>query len=275
MLPKKGEVYGLHCICHPELGVRYVGATVQGSRVRFNGHLSQTRSGRDAPVSRWIRKHDETNIRFRILYTGDDYYVQEIRFIHNYRAVGESDLNILSGGQTGPVGYKAPEERNKRISASLKGRKTSEATRLKLSVVHTGRVPSPEARMKMSQRALERVRRDPQHYINLANAGRAVNLGAKRSASTLQKLGDGSRKRAQEHENAMRNLLACVDLNKVRVRDAVLVDDFVSGYATRDVARMHGIHPANFSRVLREVLDGTSASRAAKRLRVPEQTGTL
>lgn len=118
----RNVIYGLFCLCHPSDGVRYVGQTSQGARMRFSAHLAMVkyREGRALPLShqqRWIQKHGTENIAWTILevcLNPADLEACEIRWIAQFDRL----TNIMAGGAA-PRGHKrSPEARAKMAGAN-------------------------------------------------------------------------------------------------------------------------------------------------------------
>lgn len=120
-----GSIYGLHCICHPEDGVRYVGRTIRPVHKRLVQHKGQAKRGSEYPVHRWIRKHGEENVFAQTLEQTDDYQnlsEMEGRWIENMAQSGSRLLNMASI-EDGKLLYRHSVETRAKISAGQLGKK--------------------------------------------------------------------------------------------------------------------------------------------------------
>lgn len=115
----KTVVYGLYCVCEtcrvtkPEQ-IRYVGITAEGANRRLKMHLNESHTKSEKAKDRWIRKHGEEYIKFKILeevLTGlEDLKVAEISWIAKLDTYKTSHgLNMTRGGD-GVWGYKFSNE---------------------------------------------------------------------------------------------------------------------------------------------------------------------
>ena len=104
---KTGVVYGLRCTCHPEMGVMYVGQTVQNPKTRLSNHLSASRNPKCREYyfrrSAWIREHGEENIDQVILEEKPERGIDaaERYWISHYNTYGGTGLNMTPGGSNG------------------------------------------------------------------------------------------------------------------------------------------------------------------------------
>ena len=128
----KNVIYGLHCTCHPEEGVRYVGKTTSGANKRLRQHISNAHragagSARDLPVYRWIRKHGDA-IQVTALEEAapadlnerEKHWIQELDTFK-----GVKGLNLSLGGDGG-VGFKHSKESKLKMRENyLMGRKVA------------------------------------------------------------------------------------------------------------------------------------------------------
>lgn len=108
----KNVIYGLKCTCHPERGIRYVGQSCQGIRVRFYKHIYAANSGKPWVVSRWMRKHGVENIEWEVLETvesREDLGRAEEKWINQLKTQTKfGGCNVTPGGDA-PSGYQHPE----------------------------------------------------------------------------------------------------------------------------------------------------------------------
>lgn len=112
---RKGKVYGVRCLCHPEAGTRYVGQTVKSIQSRRNVHLwnSKTEASKsyNSYFSNWIRKHGEENVVFYELEEVPVEFLdsREDWWICYLRKKGRNLTNIKRGGGSAR-GYKRPRQ---------------------------------------------------------------------------------------------------------------------------------------------------------------------
>lgn len=99
----RNVIYGLRCICHPEVGYRYVGQTTQGVTARLRDHRKGSRYPKWA-VQHWIRKHGEYNVEADVLESFEDRtplnaaetkWIEQLRTFCDWR---EGGLNLTRGG---------------------------------------------------------------------------------------------------------------------------------------------------------------------------------
>lgn len=96
-------IYGLRCLCHPELGVRYVGQTIQGEKKRLGDHRKGAKKPQ-WPVNYWVKKHGPENIVMTILEVVDnpvDLNDAEVRWIKHFGTFCDWKLggvNMTPGG---------------------------------------------------------------------------------------------------------------------------------------------------------------------------------
>lgn len=135
-------IYGLHCTCHPEKGVRYVGQTRRGVEKRLYGHLWDSGATRkrmrdfNVPVHNWIRKHTPENIRAVVIEAVDPDCLDEREtfWISQYRMQSEDLLNVHDGGMS-RSGWSHTGEARERISQAVRSRPGGNRTLQDLSDV--------------------------------------------------------------------------------------------------------------------------------------------
>lgn len=155
-------------MCHPEDGIRYVGQTSQGLRVRLACHKATSKRASKSHVNSWIRKHSQ-NIEVQLIETCDsieDMNEREIFWISHFRSVKDDMVNIGSGGDVGNRGIKRPDQTARMLGSknpmygkdrralmdyarSFQVPATLE-TRAKMSASHIGKTHSEETKQKMS-----------------------------------------------------------------------------------------------------------------------------
>lgn len=100
----KFVIYGLHCTCHPNSRIRYIGQTSKGAANRLSHHAYNARNGLQYPVYCWMRKHNVENIAYSVLESVSDPEMlddAEIRLIAKYGTdVSLGGLNLWPGGKS-------------------------------------------------------------------------------------------------------------------------------------------------------------------------------
>lgn len=115
-------IYGLVDSREPER-VRYIGQTTQTVRKRLFGHWKTTnREDKPRyPVHKWMKKRERDQIQAVVLRQCMDFdslCEAEIQLIAEYRAIGQADLNLCSGGAGAP-GRKHSEEFKEKMRAKV------------------------------------------------------------------------------------------------------------------------------------------------------------
>lgn len=152
------EIYGLYCRCEScdPNQIRYVGQTVEGSKVRFAKHLSSARKGKPWAVSRWIRKHGEENIGFEVLVSGveegDLDRLEETLIRDLGTGVEVGGYNIQPGGNSARGYTHRPGAKSKTT-----GWHHSEETRARISEAVRGRFGENSSNSRITQRQAEEV----------------------------------------------------------------------------------------------------------------------
>lgn len=147
----KAYMYGvIYKITNSTNGHFYIGQTKMRLSFRWSKHKQDARDGKGWVLAAAIRKHGAEVFIHEILDTCNDkdaLNLAEIRYIETLKP----QYNSCAGG--GGLGSPTQDVRQK-ISAAMKGRRTSEATRKRMSVAQKGHAVSPETIAKI-QRALQ------------------------------------------------------------------------------------------------------------------------
>lgn len=121
--------------------IRYVGRTRQKLERRLQAHLLETKRIRKSKKLSWLRSLDIPPIIECVQDIPDDYENSaEIYWISYFNELGCMLTNSTLGGEGGIMDL----ETRLKISNTLKGRKQSEATKLKRSLSNTGKRRSTE-----------------------------------------------------------------------------------------------------------------------------------
>lgn len=157
-----GTIYGLYCTCHPK-EIRYIGQTSRTMRERFSAYKTACAQHKPWPVIHWMRKHGVDNIRWDILESPEDDFLndREIWWINELGTFkSRRGLNATEGGggmrgrggELHPLwGKHLTEEHRARLSESLTGRVFSEEHKQRIGDAWRGRSHRDESRAKMSK----------------------------------------------------------------------------------------------------------------------------
>lgn len=132
----------------------YIGATGKAPKKRWdngNGYKYCSRMWDAIEAFGW------DNFSHEIIASGltqEEAHDLEVKLIHEYRSNDpDFGLNLESGGR---IGYSVAEETKVKRSRSLKGHKTSETTRARISEALTGKALSPEHIAKIRENGKKR-----------------------------------------------------------------------------------------------------------------------
>jgi hypothetical protein len=134
-------IYGL---ADPFTGhLRYIGKTATTFRRRFDAHLGDARRGVRRPCADWIgallRKGSQPEMfEIEACPPGYDWEEAEQFWIAYFRSIGCNLLNLAIGGG-GALGWQAPPDTKKRMSAARMGKRMSEETKQKIGAANSGR----------------------------------------------------------------------------------------------------------------------------------------
>lgn len=116
---------------------------------RFRQHKQDARNGSDCPLHRALRKYGVESIKLQVLVQGSKEYIQNlevtaIRYFQTFDIV--YGYNVHPGGTLGTMLNPMVAAK---VSAALKGRPLTKATRVKLSAAHSGKALSAEHKMNI------------------------------------------------------------------------------------------------------------------------------
>ncbi len=152
-------------------GMSYVGATIRPISRRLSDHANAARRGRTTLIAAAIREYGMGAFTTQVLQTVtsgsyDDLMVAEIKAIRDHGTLEPAGYNRTTGGLGTP------------------DRRTLESTRLKIGKTSKGRIPSADARQKMSN-----ARKGKPCPWNAGPTGRpAWNRGIKATEEVKKKL---------------------------------------------------------------------------------------
>jgi len=145
----------IYVLCEPDGEIRYIGKTTAELVDRLLGHFKDARLGIRNYRCNWLRSVLSLGYLPIICLIGEvagDGSKEERAWISYGKTEGWRLTNSTDGGE-GIPGYKFTEEQKKRLSARKNhflGKHLSEATKKKISLANTGRVPSTATRRKLS-----------------------------------------------------------------------------------------------------------------------------
>lgn len=113
------EVYKLTDLTNNKI---YIGATTEGTGVRFNQHVTKANSGSQYPIHQAIREHGENNFKIEVLEMCSD--LMEMNTREAYWIAKLSSTNS-------EIGY------NKKVGGGI--RKQSDVTKEKIGAIHRGK----------------------------------------------------------------------------------------------------------------------------------------
>ena len=106
----------------------YIGQTKQRIQRRVAQHRATAIKNKTLK-QRWINQNGRFNLKYLILYEGDNLDFNEIKFIEDYKKKGVKLYNITKGGSgAGSFGYKHTKEAKEKISLNNWGRDYSNYT---------------------------------------------------------------------------------------------------------------------------------------------------
>lgn len=232
-------IYGLFDPRSPLMlyNCRYIGQTIQSSTERRGQHITDSRSGKQRYVHKWIRKMESDGVSPVIViidrFDDNDYDAidgAERFWIAKGRGDGWRLTNHNDGGR-GNRGYKHTEETKAKISEAHTGRKLptrSEEWRRKQSEAHAGKKRSPESIAKAAESNRGRKRSpETRKAISDGNMGRTVSdetrqkISDSKSGVPNPKLADALRGRplSEDHKQKIReSVLANLPQGEARER---------------------------------------------------------
>lgn len=156
-------------------GKAYIGVTTESLARRLRRHIGYARANRQYALSCAIRKYGEGSLRAEVIGEADTWdalLILERDAIRDHKTLAPDGYNMTGGGE-GAFRVSPSEEKRRKISAALSGRKLSpehklavslsqrgkvipEATRKKMSEAHQGRAPMSDEQKRVRSEALKR-----------------------------------------------------------------------------------------------------------------------
>lgn len=135
-------------------GRAYIGKTIMSLSRRRTTHHMTARVGKGSAFHAALRKYGAHSFRWRKLYESDhepSLFDAEIGLIADFRAAGLRLYNVGPGGEG--QSFPCSEERRRKTSATMRGKRKSEEARRRMSESAKGRKKSPEhvAKMRANQ----------------------------------------------------------------------------------------------------------------------------
>lgn len=97
----------------------YIGQTIQTIQKRLSQHRFNAKNNKTTK-EKWINKNGRFNLKYSILYEGDDLDFNEIKFIKYYKEKGFKLYNITDGGSgEGARGYKHTKQEIERRQLNM------------------------------------------------------------------------------------------------------------------------------------------------------------
>lgn len=153
-----GVIYGI--IDSTTNQLRYVGQTINFIKRKSAHCRIAINNKNNTYVYNWLRSlyNKEIIPEFIILEKCDVNKLDELEifYINYFKMLGCNLTNSAIGGSS-KRGFKQPEEMKKKMSIIMKGnnwnigRKISENTRQKMSLIHTGKTHTKDSKLKMTQ----------------------------------------------------------------------------------------------------------------------------
>lgn len=139
------------------------------SKSRFNGHRSAANKGYEYPVARAWRRHGEPTIE--VLCIGSFEYIADLeqKAISSFNCLVPNGYNVALGG-----------------NGVMIGRKHSEASKLAMSIGHSGKVLSEEHKLR----------------IGAASAGKSLSDSCRKKMSAARK-GKSNTESQKQHKKAI------------------------------------------------------------------------
>lgn len=134
-------------------GKVYIGITTEPLQKRVRRHVLYARQNKSYALSAAIRKYGEDSFLVDHIASAlcwKDLLILERQLISQYNSVCPNGYNMTGGGE-GSFGIEPSEDKRKKISSSLTGRRLSESHRLAVGLAQKGKVISSETRRKMSE----------------------------------------------------------------------------------------------------------------------------
>lgn len=203
-MPHKSSGSGIYCIRNLLNDKVYIGQAVHLER-RLYEHRHYLELGKDKAIAlqRSVTKYGLENFEFYVLEycKSNELNDLEIFYIQEFNSTNRKcGYNISSGGNSGLIGYKWPEEFGRKISRTKKAQKLKMPENVKkmLRNINIGKTVSDETRKKMSiantkenhpmwgrKHSAETI----QHYKEVRGAEKAYQFGTKSDNSTSRFFG--------------------------------------------------------------------------------------
>lgn len=132
-------------------GKCYIGITTETLSRRIQRHIHYARNNRPYALSAAIRKHGEGSFVAEVLAyanTWGELKRLEIDAISAHKSLCPSGYNMTAGGD-GSLGIAPSDEKRRKISEALKGRKLSDAHRKAVGDAQRGKIILDETRARM------------------------------------------------------------------------------------------------------------------------------
>lgn len=175
-------------------GRKYIGITRNVAK-RWKQHIYDSRSRKDAPVWRAIRKYGAENVTVNALVCGNIEYIQnlEITLIAFYNSRVPHGYNVSFGGNISPA--KSPEAR-KKISDNKKALFMDREVRERFRLASVGRV-RPELERKNHSNFVRALWLDPGYRSKVVKA----HTGHRVSDETKNKMKESAKRFATQRKN--------------------------------------------------------------------------
>jgi group I intron endonuclease len=194
-------------------GKKYIGQTIQCLEKRWKQHVDASkRSYKDhcKVLNKSLRKYGDSNFKIEVLEECENECLdnKELEYIEKYDTIVPNGMNIKKGGANGTH----HNDTKQKISESLKGRKISNETRLKMS--------------KNKEYDL------PMYVLKIRNGYRICNhpMGPERKFASKYESNDDKYNKAIEYLNLLNNLTEPIVAQK---RNITYISKHKAGYAVK------------------------------------------
>lgn len=197
--------------CKPN-GKSYIGQFKNNDPTsRTNRHCRDAKNGSMCALHQAIRKYGFEEFEVSVLCiceTQDELDKKEDEYITEYSSmIHENGYNMVRGGKGRAPNFHHKEEHKQKMSESMKGRKLSEETKLKLSEARKGQPNnwSEETKQRVAEASRKKATgvkhsEETKRKIGLKSKGRQAVLGQKRTEEQKKRIGDASRGRKFSEE---------------------------------------------------------------------------
>lgn len=198
------SVSGIYCAIHRDTGACYVGSSINVGR-RRRQHLKASRAGKHSCFAKAVRRYGEDAFDFEILERCErpELLRREEFYIALLGAASADGFNTRTRA-CAPYDYKHLPASKDRISAAMKGRILSAATRTRMSASMSGKKKGP-----MSEAHRQAIAAGLKSYKRTASHCAAISLGQtgkKFTPETRQKMRDRKlgKPLTKKHRDALR-----------------------------------------------------------------------